>query len=70
MNIGVHVSLELWFSLFRLPGVGFLDHTAILEFVFKITSILFSIVAASAYIPTSSAGGFPFLCTFSIIYCL
>ena len=37
--------------------------------VFKGLSILFSIVAVSIYIPTSSARGFPFLHTLSSIYC-
>ena len=34
------------------------------------TSILFSIVAVSIYIPTNRARGFPFLHTLSSIYCL
>ena len=37
--------------------------------VFKGTSILFSIVAVSIYIPTNSARVFPFLHTLSSIYC-
>ena len=39
----------------------------VLYLVFKGTSILFSIVAVSIYIP-SSAGGFPFFYTLSSIY--
>ena len=43
-------------------------------FVFKGTSILFSIVAAPVYIPTNSVGGFPFLHTLcsksSLGFCL
>ena len=50
--------------------VGFLDHMVILFLVFKGTSILFSIVAASIYIPTNSIGRFPFVCTLSDIYYL
>lgn len=26
VNIGVHISFELWFSLDRCPGIGLLDH--------------------------------------------
>ena len=43
----------------------------VLFLVFKGTSILFSIVAVSVYVPRNSAGGgFPFLHTLSSIYCL
>ena len=49
-------------------AVGFLDHMVILFLVFKGTSMLFSIVAASIYIPTNSIGRFPFACTLSDIY--
>ena len=35
----------------------------LLFLVYQGTSIMFSIVAASIYIPTNSAGGFPFLHT-------
>ena len=38
--------------------------------VFKGISIPFSIVRVSVYIPTNSAGGFPFLHSLSSIYCL
>ena len=51
-------------------GVGFLDHMVILFLVFKGTSILLSIVAASIYIPTNSIGRFPFVYTLSDIYYL
>ena len=34
MNIGVHVSFELWFSLDRCPRVGLLDHMVVLFLVF------------------------------------
>ena len=53
-----------------LVVVGFLDHMVILFLVFKGISILFSIVAASIYIPTNSIGRFPFVCTLSDIYYL
>ena len=39
------------------PGMGWLDHMATLFFVFKETSLLFSIVAVLIYIPTNSARG-------------
>ena len=34
MNIGVHVSFELWFSQDTCPGVGLLDHMVALFLVF------------------------------------
>ena len=46
-----------------------LDHVAVLFLFFWGISILFSIVAAPVYIPTSRVGGFPFLHTLSSIYC-
>ena len=52
---------ELWFSLDLCPGMGLLDHMVALLLVFKETSIVFSIVAATIYIPTNSVEGFPFL---------
>ena len=52
---------ELPFCLDICPGVGFLDHMAILFLVFWGNSILFSIVAALTYISTNRVGGFPFL---------
>ena len=60
MNIGVHVFLELWFSLGICTGVGLMGHMVILFLVFKGTSIWFSIVAVSIYIPTNSTRGFLF----------
>ena len=50
--------------------VGLLDHKAALFLVFKENSILFSIVVVQIYIPTNSVGAFPFVYTFSIVYCL
>ena len=49
---------ELWFSQGLCPEVGLLGHMVVLLLVFKGTSILFSIVAVSIYIPTNSARGF------------
>ena len=48
MNIGVHVSFELWFSLCIYPGVGFLDHMLAL---FSVASILFPTVAVPISLP-------------------
>ena len=42
------------------PAVGLLDHIVGLFLVFKGTSILFSIVVISMYIPTNSVRGLPF----------
>ena len=43
------------------PEEELLDHKVVLFLVFCGTSILFSIVAVSIYIPTNSAQGFPFV---------
>ena len=59
---------ELEFSPDICPGIGLLDHMVILFLIFKGTSILFSVVAAQVYIPTSSLGGFPFLHILSSTY--
>ena len=53
-----------------MPRVGLQCCMIDLFLVFKETSILFSIVAVSIYIPTNNAGEFPSLHTFSGIYCL
>ena len=42
----------------------------VLVLVFKETSLLFSIVAVSIYIPTNNVTEFPFLHILSSIYCL
>ena len=60
MNIGVHASFELWFSLGICPVVGLLDHMAILFLVFQGTSILLSIVSVSIYIPYQQCKRVPF----------
>ena len=49
---------ELWFSPDIRPRVGLLDHMVALVLAFKGTSIQFSIVAISVYIPTNNTGGF------------
>ena len=46
------------------PRVGLLDHLVVLLLVFQGISMLFCIVVVPTYIPTSRAGGFPFLHTF------
>ena len=43
------------------PEVGLLDHIVILFLIFCRAAVLFSIAAASLYIPTNSAQGFQFL---------
>ena len=43
-----------------MPRSGIADYMATLFFAFWGTSILFSMVATSTYIPTNSVGGFPF----------
>ena len=60
---------KLWFSQGICPLVGLLGNMVVLFVVFEGTSILFSIVAVSIYIPTNSARVFPFLHTLSSIYC-
>ena len=54
---------ELWFSPDICPGVRLLDHMASLFLVFKGSSILFSIVTATIYIPNNNVSGFSFLHT-------
>ena len=58
--------LVFWFVLlYTYPifhyRVGLLGHIIFLFLVFKETSILFSTVGASIYIPPDSTQGFPFL---------
>ena len=52
------------------PRVGLLGHRGVLVLVFWGTSILFSIVVVSIYIPTNNARVFPLRCTFSSIHYL
>ena len=52
-------SLDVW------PGMGLQGHTLVLFLVFWGTSVLFSIVGVTIYIPTNSAGELPSLYTLS-----
>ena len=70
MNTGYTCLLELWFSQGIYSVVGLLGHMVVLFLVFKEISILFSIVAVSIYILTSSTRGFPCLYILSSICCL
>ena len=54
-NTGVHASFWITVLSGYMPRLGLLDHMATLTFWG--TSMLFSIVAAPACIPTSSVGG-------------
>ena len=49
------------FPLNKYPGVELLDYMVVLFSIFWGTSILFSTVAVTIYIPTNGAQGFPFL---------
>ena len=72
VNTGVLVSFQickLRFSPNICPGVGLLDPLVALFLAFWGTSILFSILLVSLYIPTNSVGQFPFLQTLSSVYC-
>ena len=56
----------------KVPGVV-KSRTQLYSVVFlvlKESSVLFSLVAISIYIPTNSARGFPFLYILSSVYCL
>ena len=61
---------DLWFFPDTCPGVEFLDHMVALFLVFKVISIIFSMVILPVYILTNSVEGFSFLYTLSSIYCL
>ena len=61
INIGCRYLSEVEFSLAIGPEVGLLDHMVVLFLVFRGTSILFSVMAAPTYFPTSSAQRFLFL---------
>ena len=69
VNIGVHVSFRIMVFSGYMPKSGIADYLKALFFVFKGSSILFSVVALSVYIPTKSVGSFSFLHTFSSIFC-
>ena len=68
--MGYMCLFQCWLPQGICLGVGLLGHMVVLFLVFKGISILFSIVAVSIYIPTSSARVFPFLHILSTIYCL
>ena len=75
VNKGSYCLLEWVFShsLDKYSGVAWLDHTAVLFFIFWGISILFFLMAVPMYIPTNSGGGFPFLHILSpalVISCL
>ena len=70
MNIGVHALFQTMFFSRYMTRSGIAGHVVVLFLDSYGTSILFSIVAVSIYIPTNSVGGFPFLHTLSSIYCL
>ena len=56
VNMGVQLSFEILvsFPLYIHPEVGLLDHMVVVFLIFVGTSMLFSIVAESIYIPTNS----------------
>ena len=68
MIIGLRLSFWIVVLSDVCLGVGLLDHMVDLFLIFWRSSVLFSIVAASIYIPTKSVGGFLFLHTISNIY--
>ena len=72
VTIGVYVSFGITLYPDIFPRVWCLGHLHTCNSIFSFlgTSILFSIVAVSIYIPTNSVGGFPFLYILSSIYCL
>ena len=56
---------RFWFPQDICLGVGLLGHMVVLFLVFWGTSVLFSIVGVTIYIPTNSAGELPSLYTLS-----
>ena len=69
MIIGLHVSfiLESLFIPRIYPEIELLNHMVAPFLIFQGTSIMFSMAAPPAYIPTNSAGVIPFLHTLSNI---
>ena len=67
MNIRVHVSFQIIIFSVYMPRSGIAGSHGNSCFQFFRNPILFFIVAAAIYIPTSSVGGFPFLHTLSSI---
>ena len=60
-TLGCIYLFELYFCPGIFPGVQLLDHMVPVCWVFRGTSMLFSIVAAPVYTPTKSVGRFPFV---------
>ena len=71
VSIGVHVSFLVMVPSGYMLTSGILgSYRSFIPSFLKGISVLFSIVAVSIYIPTSSARGYPLLHTLSTIYCL
>ena len=70
VNIGVHVSFQLWFPEGIYPAVQLLGHMVVFFFFFfpSFLKNLHTVPYNGCCIPTNSAGGFPFLHTLSSIY--
>ena len=70
MDIEVHVSFQIIVFIFFgiYLGAELQDDMATLFLVFWETSIMFSTMAATIYIPTSNVQGFPFLHILTNIY--
>ena len=60
MNFRMHVSFQMRVFLGYTPRSGVAGSYGNSVFSSEENSILFSLVAAPAYIPTNSVGGFPF----------
>ena len=60
----IYVIINVFVSFDKYPDMELQDHLTVLALIFLRNSILFSIVAASVYIPINSAQGFPFLLLF------
>ena len=62
ISIGVNMSFQISvFGFFKYPDTELLDCMVVLFFILSGISILFSIMAASIYIPTNSVQEFSFL---------
>ena len=62
VNIGLHIALQISVFVFfgKIPRSVIAGHLLVLFLIFWRTSILFSMVAVPAFIPTNSAWMFPF----------
>ncbi|MQJ84057.1 DUF3704 domain-containing protein [Escherichia coli] len=67
MNVGVHVSFRIIVLSGYMPKSGIAGSYGTSMYRFLRYLNTFSIVVVPAYIPTNSAGGFPFLHTLSSI---